>query len=339
MKETKKQPKEQEFFVDDKETVITKDNEINDRINKLFGETSDVSKKELSDYDPVELQQTRRKLLFLFVGVVVAGVIIIALLLNPLELNFGKNNNEQEQEENNNSNINKEPEYPLELNLFDEKVTTLNQQIMVSVTDQKEIDLFPIYVNDRIDINDIPNNIKLFYLKKNYSFYDMLKDNKVNDYVATCNKEGIIIDKTEFDKVYNYVYGNDTLIGYSNVNYEFPVQEYQTKKITLTFDTDKYIVKCNDYSVNNNITKFVQQDLVKAVETESTIELYQKVVFVTYSGNVGVYKDPAFKTLITNDKSAVLEDYITQGNTYKYTFNKEEGNYYLSKIELTKEDN
>lgn len=312
---------------------------MNERINSLFGESSDIPKKELKDYAPIELLKARKKLLFLFVGVIVTGVIIIVLLFNPLELNFGKDNNNKNKEENNNSNVNKVPDYPIELNLFDEKVMLLNRQIEFSVEEQKQIDLFALYVSESIVVNDIPNNIKMTFLKKSDKFYDMLQNNKINEYVKTCNLEGVAISKDEFDQVYRIVFGKDALANYSNINYEFFTEEEQLKKVTLTFDVDKYIVKCNDYSVNDNITKFVQQDLIKAIETENTIELYQKIVFVTYSGNIGVYKEPTFKTLITNDKNLVVDDYINLGNTYKYTFDKDDSNYYLSKIELMKEDN
>lgn len=339
MKEDKNQSREQEFIVDNQETVLIKDQEMNDRINKLFGETKDSPKKELKDYDPAELFKTRKKLLFLFVGVIVAGVIIIALLFNPLDLNFGKKDNVQNQDENNDPNINEEIEYPIDLELWDDEVIQLNKMINFSIIEQKEIDLFQLYTNDSINVSDISNEIKMFLLKRHDNFYSMLYDNKVQEYVNTCNPEGITIEKAKFDDVYKSIYGNDSIKNYRNINYDFPIGDYQYKKITLTFDSDKYIIKCNDYNVNDNITKFVQQELAKAIETENTIELYQNVVFVSYVGNIGVYKEPAFKTLITNDKNAGLKDYITLGNVYKYTFEKDGNNRYLSKIELIKEDN
>lgn len=339
MSENQKQPEEQKFIIDDKESLSTKDNEMNERINKLFGEENNRSQKELKEYDPAELLQARKKLLLLFVGVIVAGVIIIVLLFNPLELNFGKNNNEQNQEENNDPNESEVPEYPLTLNIYDEKVISLNQQIEFSVEEQQQVDLFPLYINENIVTNDIPNEIKIAYLKKNTNFYDMLIKNKVNEYAMVCNPEGVAISKDEFDQVYRSVFGNDALVNYSNINYEILTEDDKTKKITLAFDTDKYVVTCSDYSVSDSITKLVQQDLIKAIETENTIELYQKIVFITYSGNIGVYKEPSFTTLITNDKTASLEDYINLGNTYKYTFEKDKEKFYLSKIELVKEDN
>ena len=81
MSENKKQPEEQNFIIDDKESVSLKDNEMNARINRLFGEEPNTQKKELKEYDPTELLQARKKLLMLFVGVIVAGLIIIVLLL------------------------------------------------------------------------------------------------------------------------------------------------------------------------------------------------------------------------------------------------------------------
>lgn len=339
MSGNKKQPNDQEFLVDNRESILEKDNEINERINRLFGESNTIQKKELKDYDPNELQNIRKKLLFLLVGVIIAGIVIIVLLFNPLDFNFGKPTTTNPSQEENNTNIPNEPEYPIDLDIYTEEVVLLNQRINFSVDELKEINVFPLYMNKTIVSKDIPNNIKLLMLTKDENFYNMLMENGINEYIKSCDSKGVIIDKATFDKVVNSVYNSEISVNYEPINYELFTNDANSKKITLTFNNDKYVAKCNDYSINNDVTKLLQQKLIKAVETEREIELYQKVVFISYEGNIGVYKEPTFKTLITNDKSAEYDDYIEKGSTYKYTFEKSQNNYYLSKVELVEEDN
>lgn len=58
---------------------------------------------------------------------------------------------------------------------------------------------------------------------------------------------------------------------------------------------------------------------------------------MVFINQTGVYKDSNFNELITNDQNAQLDDYISKGATYKYTFVKSEDNYYLAKIEKVNE--
>jgi len=329
--------KKQELDTETKEDVLIKDNEMNERINKLFGESRIEEKKKLEDYDPNELADARKKLLFLFVIVIIAGIVIILLLMKPLD--FNTPNNKDNGEENNGGNNVQNQNYPIELELFDEDVVVLNEKITFSSNDFKEIDLYPLYINKELNVKDIPNNLKLFLLSNDDEFYSMLVNNGVKEYVNTCNEKGIEISKSDFDEVINSNFRSDTTINYDTINYAFSIDGYNTKGIILTYKDDKYIVKCSNNTASNSITKFLQQKLVKAFAIEDGIELYQRVVFVSLEGNAGVYKEPTFDTLITNDKSAELDSYINNGNTYKYTFVKDKDNYYLSKIELIEEDN
>lgn len=334
----KNKSKEQEFIIDTKEAVIEKDNEINERINRLFGESSKEEIKDIKDYDPKELATARKKLLFLFVGVIIAGVVIIVLLFNPIDFEFDKQNEDEPIQEEHNNNNEQTPNYPIELNLTDDLVINLHQKITFEASDFEEIDLFPLYSNETITFNDVPNNIKIFFMKNDEEFATLLIDNGVGEFVKSCASNDISIAKEEFDKVLKDIFGPNATVNYDTINYDFTIDEETSKKITLSFSEDKYIVKCNEYK-DSDIIRYIQQDLVKAVETQTEIELYQKVVFISLKDKIGVYKEPTLTTLITDDKTAEFDDYIGKGNTYKYVFAKDNGTYHLSRIELVKEDN
>lgn len=321
----------QKFIVDTKETVDQTDNDMNERINRLFGESTKEAKKEPKYYDPKELATTRKKLLILFVTVVLAGLVIIFLFLNPIKTNNKPNEQEQNnQEENNEENVSIG-----ELDLYSDTVVKLNNRINYQFNDfNNNSDLFDLYKNDVLNTNNISDKLKMYFIAKDEDFTTLLIDNNVLKLTENCNQSPISINKTEFDKILKKLFGENANINYSTINHKF-----NSKDIILSFENDKYNIKCADNTNEVTITKFIQNKLVKAVGTETGIELYHKLVFITSEGKMGVYKDPTFTTLITDDKTSKLDTYIDKGGTYKYTFVKDGENYYLSKIELVKEDN
>ena len=81
MKDNKNQLKEHEFIVDDKDSVTIKDNEMNDRINKLFGESYDAPKKELK-VSCVKLLSKRIFLIFSEIFIISSNIIIAKIAQN-----------------------------------------------------------------------------------------------------------------------------------------------------------------------------------------------------------------------------------------------------------------
>ena len=334
-KEKKSVVKAEKTVVDSKEDVIIKDNEINDRINRLYGLISDEPSEVHHEYSPEELTLVRKKLVFLLGGVIVAGIIIIVLLLEPFSFKKdNKNNKPNIDGEEINNNINKEDEsYTGELDLSDQLVQKLVGTIDFTNQDFKTIDLFPLYEKDAVEIKDISNDIKLHLLTRSQDFYDMLRDNGIDKYIETCDSNGLVIDKSKIESVVTSLFGPNAVLEYKNINYLYSIGYEINKKITLTYANNQYLVKCNEFTENNTVTKFVQQQTNKAIGLDNSIEVYQYVVFIN---ETGVYKEPNFKTLITNNKNDKIPDYISKGNTYKYTFSKNGNSYYLSKIELVK---
>lgn len=325
---------EQEYTIDPKDMVEKEDNELNERINRLYG-ISEKPPKEEKHYDPKELEETRKKLILLLMGVILGGIVIIFILINPFD--WGKKMEEPTEEE-------KEEETPVEeefplgtTDLSNQVVQDLNNLVKFDENDFVIIDLFPLYTNEVLTSSSIPNNIKLYMMKKNPSFNDMLIESGIEEYIETCNPNGLVIDKTKFDQLVGDNFGPNVSVNYDPINYLYYSVSSDSKKITLTYNNGNYIARCNEYQETSVLNKYVQQELVRALKIEEGIEIYQKVVFISPNG---VYKDPGFTTLITNDKTASSTDYLAKGNTYKYTFvERDKNSYYLSKIELVKEDN
>lgn len=328
-------PEEQFFEVDTVETVEQIDDDLTNRINMLYGDSS--SKGHVTkEYDPQELAEVRKKLILLLIGLVIFVVISVVVLINPFDI--GKNN---KTEDNKNKPVQEEKpsEDEIPLGVIDSSepiVMELNNLVSFSYGDFQSVDLFPLYANNLLEANNISNDIKLFLIQGHDSFLNLLNDSGIKDYLATCSDEGISISKEEFDKVVTEIFGPDATVIYDDINYSYYVAEQNPTKISLSWNNEHYILKCNDYMEISTITKYVQQKLDKAVKTEEGIELYQKVVFINQTG---VYKDPNFGELITNDVTATFDQYIKNGSLYKYTFVENEGNYYLSKIEKVLETN
>lgn len=337
MTSKEKKTGKQEIVNDSLEEVLKNNDEVSERINKLYGLSNNSFQKETREYDPNELVEVRKKLVFLLGGVVLSCMIILFLLISPLFNNKNENLGSSTNTENNNNEEEtiEENDYIGELDLTDKLILELSNKFSFTTEDFKDIDLFPLYNSESLNASDIPNNIKLYLLKRDTKFMELLVNNGIDDYINTCDSSVIVIDKIKFDELVSTLFGPNFTIEYTDINYIY-YNDDVSKKITLSYIDNKYVVKCNEYLVNDNITKYVQQELIKAIGTESSIELYQKVVFISQQG---VFKDPSMQNLITNDKDATFDEYMDKGNTYKYIFTKSEDGYYLSKIELVKEDN
>jgi len=320
--------KEHKVVVDTMETVKQNDDELTNRINRLYGMTSEEIKEE-KHYDPKELEEIRKKLILLLIGVIICGVVVLVILVNPFdfEINSTSGNNDAPVEEEQEST----EQMPLgAIDTSNSTVVELNNFVSFSASDFENIDLFPLYASDVIESKDIPNNIKLYLLKRHEAFLEMLDNANIEEYIETCDTNGLVITKEKFDGVVSKVLGSNVTVEYNDINYAYYSSILGVKKITMSYASEEYLIKCNDYTQGGIITKFIQQNLNKAVKVENAIEIYQNIVFIN---ETGVYKDPKFTQLITNDTNAVFNDYISSGVIYKYTFTEDGENYYLTKIE------
>lgn len=334
-KELENKSEEHVVEVDTVETVNQMDDDLTNRINMLYGDSAS-SGQPLKEYDPKELAEVRKKLILLLIGLVIFVVVAIVVVINPFDV--GKNNKTDDKE---NKPVQEEKpdeeEIPLgAIDLSEPIVVELNDFVSFSYGDFQRADLFPLYTSNLLEANNIPNDIKMFFVKRHNSFLNLLNGAGIKDYVGTCAEGGINISKDDFDKVVTGIFGPDATIVYDDINYSYYIKDEDATKITMIWDNDHYILKCNNYMENSTITKFVQQELYKAIKVEEGIEIYQSVVFINPTG---VYKDPNFSELITNDVTATFDQYIKKGGLYKYTFAENGEDYYLSKIEKVLETN
>jgi len=317
---------EEQIVVDSVETVEQNDNDLNNRINMLFGESNSNIEPE-KQYDPEELLEVRKKLMLLLICIVIFCVVMIVTLINPFDFGNSKKDKKEEPE-----TIEKEDKgFPMgPIDITEPTIAELNSFLSFSPNDFQTIDLFPLYENSVLEAKNIPDNIKLFLFKKTEAFANMLDDAKIGEYVQTCDPSGISISKENFDKALAEFFGEVTLGVYGNINYSYFSDDIGTTKVSMNYVDDHYVIKCNSYTDGVAITKYLQQSLNKAIKVEGAIELYQNVVFINQTG---VYKDTSFSELITNDANAKFSDYIIKGSLYKYIFIEDGDNYYLSKIE------
>lgn len=314
--------------IDTKEVVDQKNDELTERINRLYGVP--VQKEIKKEYDPKELEEVRKKLILLLLAVIVGGIIILILIFNPFK-NKEKSQtvpSEQEKKE-------QEEKLPLgEISLSNPIVEKLNNRFSFTVNDYMNINLFPLYSNNKITSNEIPNDIKLYLLKGTEEFRKLLIEEKVEDYIATCNASGIVISKDKIDTIAKGLFGDNVKLEYQPINYEYYSEILSKKKLTLNYVNNQYIVTCNDYPTNIQFDKLTQHQLIRAEKIEGAIEIYQRVVFINPNG---VFVDPSFSSLITADKTSSFENYIGKGSIYKYTFQEKDKDFYLSAIERVQE--
>lgn len=329
-KKTEPIQEEHVVYVDTKETIEDIDNDLNNRINKLYG-LSSTPDKSVKHYDPKELEEVRKKLILLLIGIIIFGVVVIVVMINPFDFSSLKNRNENKVEQGNTGNIQEEEKIPVgELELSHILVLDLNSKITFTTNDFMQIDLFELYRYDSLEINNLSNDIKLYLLKRDDAFYDLINTEEIDEYLKTCDGNGLEISKEKMDLTVKKVFGPKGAVNYDPINYLYYSEDENDKKATLTYENEKFILRCNEFATGTVMTKLVQQNLNKAIKTETGVELYQNVVFLNQTG---VYRDPDFTMLITNDKTALLNDYIEKGITYKYIFEEDGDNYYLAKIE------
>lgn len=300
-------------------------NEINNRINKLYGNsTQDIKKSEMSQE---EKQKVRKQMWMLLLLTVVTMMCSILIIFNP----FNKNNNNNSVITNNNNNN----ELTIgEIDINNKIVQELNERVELSVLDLYYVDTFEYFKHDFIEVKNLPQDLQLHLVEKNNLFVSLLLNNGLLNYVYGCKEEGLELPLEQVETVIQKTLGKDTImmsdfsktLHYSNIP--------NASNLVFSKKGNKYIVNCNGKVLKNDLVKYPYQFLTEAFVIENGIELYYKVVFID---GEKVYKDSNFSMLITESKGLNNNNYVYDGSTYKYTFYKyDQKNYYLSTIENIK---
>jgi len=330
-----------EYSIDGKATVEKKNSELNNRINRLYGIENEqgISSESEKKYDPVELQSIRKKMMILLLILVLFMLLTVVVYLKPFEFQKGNKNENTNATTGGNISETKPPEDENLQQQYEKELEKLINNIGFNDSECLNIDLLPLYNNDILKAKDIPNDLKIYLMKKHSYFLETIVEQKLAEMFSDSFQGELIISVEDIDNVVKRIFGKETTIEHKTFECYISNPDYLC--LTFEYKDGKYIVKMdsNDQPLIENISKFLQQQIIEAKKTETGIEIYQRVVFISIKDKIGVFKDSGFKTLITDDKTATSNDYINQGSLYKFTYVEDNGSYYLEQIELVKEGN
>lgn len=179
------------------------------------------------------------------------------------------------------------------------------------------------YTNDKITVDDMDNQVKLLIGVNNY-----LSNN--NDTLkASMTKDEMEI---ELEKIFG-----------ENVSY---TDESISAGACYGFTSD---YSNNVYTFNGGcgglFIPYYEKQITKAIEYDEKLELFVQAMYVNYDnddydGNDSTLKYVLFdadqKTkidTIAGDNQPNINNYKDQLSTYKFTFNKDNNNYYFSSVE------
>lgn len=287
-----------------------------------------------------EKDEMRKKLFFLLIFIIIILIVFVGVLISNTNKSGKEESNkkdEQSEKVDSGDENNKPSEVITEKTLADLPMGTLDIQEkavreLFTFVDFQTDDFYvnnpyALYYSNK-SITTIDDNSKLFLFTKTEQFTDLLGMSNGGD---ICSNNNIVINNTDLDTALNTSLMT-SVHDHKNFSYLYNYGANDKKVIKFINDGQKYIGTCT--SLNSTIlSKVTDQELISATKTQDAIILNAKVVFINKSG---VYKDPAFKSLITNDFAAIRSDYINSGNTYKYIFKNNNGKYYLTSVELVK---
>jgi len=217
---------------------------------------------------------------------------------------------------------NEEPTNSLQSNTVDE--TVINYLKLNSLPEEY---FGYFYKSDRYTNSNIDNNIKIYM-----AIRKVLSNKKDINY-----SEKIEIKEKDVTNALKVLFG-------SNVTYKHESLKGNTCSYT-NFKYDKakkmYVQEPDDCLESNTDTLLAE--IIDKKTTDKQVEIYEKVGYVEISYNLeqkklsyNIYSDVAKKNKVTTVDEYSISTVKDSLNTYKYTFTKENNNYYLSSVELVK---
>jgi len=309
-------------------------------IDDSFLPIEEEEKQPLTEEEKVSV----RKKLFILLVIIVLVIfgLIIVLIFNPFENNENNENNktEKNEEETIETEDVNEIASPIknlkdgEISLENTELQAITNEIIFNHDDYFENDTIIFYKNQSTYINDLKDQSKLFLVTKTNEFRNLISNN-VN--VSNMCNEEITIKTENIDKILNSKF-NTTLSSYEEFTYKI-YGSYEendtivtnTQTIKFTKNNDTYIGKC--HTPTTSVTNIAEQNIESATKDKDKLYIDMKVVFIKESG---IYKDPEFNELITNETKTTKEEYMKKANVYRYTYIFDKENYYLSNISLIK---
>lgn len=305
-------------------------------IDNDFEPVDEEEKAPLTEEEKIDI---RKKLFMLLMIIIVAlFIMVIMLFFSPSNSSSKKDDKDDDQTEvDENKDEDKEEVDPVDLPLTqlpDGAITNgnveLNRLIDEVVYNYYELydkDTVSLFKNDSVDIATTSNSNKLLLASKTTDFQTVLTD-IVKDRENLCS-ESIVIPTSTMAKILEERL-KTTVTKYENFVYSYYDEEDYVSNIRFVLEGDNYVGSC--YTATKDVKEISEQSFLSATKEENNVYLDFQVAFINLNG---VYKDPNFKTLITDDTSVVSTQYMQQANTYRYTFDISD-NYSLTNIKLLK---
>ncbi|MBE6150367.1 MAG: hypothetical protein E7162_00920 [Firmicutes bacterium] len=290
-----------------------------------------IEEQEKEPLSEEEKKEVRKKLFFLLVVIIVVLLgLLIVLIFNPFDTNTSKKEKETENKEETPKSDNEKPVTELEdgdIPPANYEIKALEKEIINLKYDYYENDTLAIYKTGNMDIKNLTDKNKLFLVTKTNDFASLIKNKTTIE--EACNSD-IIIEQKAIDEILKNRFST-TVVNYDEFTYNFYTNDEYQKTIKFIYNgSNAYVGKCYNYT--NQINTFTQQELQSATKDKTKLYIDVKVVFISENG---VFKDPNFTTLITNQNQS-FEQYIKNGSTYRYTYDISGSSYSLLNVSLLK---
>lgn len=221
---------------------------------------------------------------------------------------------ESKQEENKKEEVNEEKKYE-EIATDNELIKKLMCRVnLTSLTSGDFAGYF--YSKDRIINTDIDNDIKMFL-----AFHNIGK--RIGDTISQTQMKDSI--KNIFGLDDNYKDVKEGVGGCPWGKFDENTKSYKVMECT---------------GLGGSLIPYYETTIVKALKYEDKIEIFEKVIYIRYTDN----DEKVSKNIYAADKKTIIDEnidgdnyninnYLNELDSYKYTFNLEDGKYYFYSVE------
>ena len=334
----KKNEREKAWKSISKKTQELNNKVSDDDINNLNEDDSFSPIDEVEERVPLteeEKKSVRKKLFILLTIIIIVIIALIAIrIIEPYSKKEINNDETEEVKDDDETEETIESEEILISGLQDGTIPSTNYEL-IGLIDEIEYNMREYYVTDTIElyknndtnINTLTNRKKLFLVSKTKEFSTLIHNQTNSESLCDTN---IIIGISDVDKILKDRF-NTNVTAYEQFTYSHYFEKEFINSIIFTKKDNNYVGMCSD--TTNKLVQVSEQKFVTATKEGNKIYIDMKVVFIKESG---VYKDPNFATLITNDAKKTQEEYFLEANIYRYTYDINDTNYVLTNVSLLK---
>ena len=187
-----------------------------------------------------------------------------------------------------------------------------------------------IYTFDELNIDNLSNDIIL-----EVSLYKYVRENKnIYDNYYSDIQKNININVDTFNKTVQSIFGN---IKYENGNIT----------LSCTYGSATYDETQNNYiysgqACGGTLLPYIESKIIQVKKYNDCMEIIEKIAYISYENsdstiNQLIYNNPKDMKLVDKRLESSSEDifdkYSDKLTSYKWTFKKDENNYYFDKIE------